>query len=122
MNEIRRRSANESGVSMVELLVAVTIIAVVILSLAAASLYSSRTSTQSRIQLQAIEFQQAEIERLLSLPYDSVITGQRTLTDGSSRWVVVDSFDFKQILVTTRYTPAQGISVGDTTVAYRLRG
>jgi type II secretory pathway pseudopilin PulG len=122
MNVVRQHSANVKGVSMVELLVAVTIIAVVILSLAAASLYSSRASTQSRIQLQATEFQQSEIERLLSLPYDSVITGQRSLNDGSSRWVVVDSFDFKQILVTTRYAPAQGISVVDTAVAYRLRG
>lgn len=107
---------------MVELLVAVTIIAVVILSLAASSLYSSRTSTRSRIQLQSAEFQQAEIERLLSLQYDSVVSGQRTLSDGSSRWVVVDSFDFKQILVTTRYAPAQGFSQVDTAVAYRLRG
>ena len=122
MNENRCPSSNERGVSMVELLIAVTIVAVVILSLAATSLYSSRTSTQSRIQLQAAEFQQAEIERLLSLPYDSVITGQRTLPDGASRWVVVDSFDFKQILVTTRYAPTQAVAVTDTAIAYRLRG
>ena len=121
MNENRCPSSNERGVSMVELLIAVTIVAVVILSLAATSLYSSRTSTQSRIQLQAAEFQQAEIERLLSLPYDSVISGQRTLPDGASQWVVVDSFDFRQILVTTRYAPTQAFAVMDTTIAYRLR-
>ena len=120
MKGIKRLTSNQQGISMVELLVAVTIIAVVILSLAASSLYSSRTSTRSRVHLQASEFQQTEIERLLSLPYDSVISGSRSMSNGTSTWIVADSFDFRQIQVITHYTPGE-FSVWDTTVAYRLR-
>jgi hypothetical protein len=98
----------------------VTVIAVVILSLAASSLYSSRTATRSRIHLAASEFQQSEIERLLALPYDSVISGKRRTPYGTSAWIVTDSFDFKQIISTTHYSPG-GISDWDTAVAYRLK-
>jgi Tfp pilus assembly protein PilV len=120
MKKTRRLTSNALGISMVELLVAVTVISVVILSLAASSLYSTRTATRSRVHLQATEFQQSEIERLLSLPYDSVISGKRRTPYGTSAWIVTDSFDFKQVISITRYAPG-GIAEWDTAVAYRLK-
>lgn len=116
-----RRRLNEKGISVVELLVGITLLAVVVVSLAAASLYASRTMTRSRMELEAVEFEQAELERLLAIPYDSLRSDARTTTQGESTWTVVDSITFRQILLVTQYTPAQGISVWDTVAAYRLR-
>jgi type II secretory pathway pseudopilin PulG len=106
---------------MVELLVGITLLAVVVLSLAAASLYASRSVTRSRVQLAAAEFQQTELEVLLAVPYDSLASGNRTRVDGTSSWAVADSFTYRRIMLVTNYAPAEAISVWDTVVAYQVR-
>jgi type II secretory pathway pseudopilin PulG len=106
---------------MVELLVGITLLAVVVLSLAAASLYASRSVTRSRVQLAAAEFQQTELEVLLAVPYDSLASGSRARVDGASSWVVADSFTYQRIMLVTNYAPAEAISVWDTVVTYRNR-
>lgn len=112
---------DESGVSVVELLVGLVLLAVVVVSLAASGLYASRTMTRSRVQLEATEFVQAELERLLGVPYFELETGSRSLEDGESEWTVTDLVNHRRILLITNYAPAEGISVMDTVVAYRLR-
>lgn len=109
------------GVSIVELLVGVTLLAVVVVSLAAASLYSSRTLRRSRLQLRAVEFQQTELERLLAMPYRGLASGARKTDDGTSEWTVEDSTRYRRIVLVTEYIPASGFAVLDTVVAYRLR-
>ncbi len=116
-----RGRLNRSGISVVELLVAVTLLAVVVVSLAGASLYSSRTMQRSRLQLQAAEFQQSELERLLAMPYSGLASGSRVTGDGKSEWTVLDSTRYRRIVLVTEFTPAVGIAVRDTVVAYRLR-
>lgn len=112
---------NRRGVSIVELLVGVTLLAVVVVSLAAASLYSSRTLRRSRLQLRAVEFQQTELERLLAMPYSGLASGARTTGDGKSEWTVEDSTRYRRIVLVTEFIPASGFAVLDTVVAYRLR-
>ncbi len=112
---------NRRGISIVELLVGVTLLAVVVVSLAAASLYSSRTLRRSRLQLRAVEFQQTELERLLAMPYRGLASGSRTTSDGKSEWTVEDSTRYRRIVLVTEFTPASGFAVLDTVVAYRLR-
>jgi type II secretory pathway pseudopilin PulG len=121
MIRTHRRRLDKVGVSLVELLVAITLLALVLLSLASASLYASRSVTRSRIDLAAAEFQQKEIETLLAVPYDQLVSGSRTRSEGTSSWVVADSITYRQILLVTNFAPAEGISVWDTVVAYRLR-
>ncbi len=122
MTFLRTRSFHGNrGISIVELMVAVTLLAVVVLSLAAASLYAGRTITRSRLQLEAAEFVQAELERLLALPYYSLTDGDRTAPKGVSTWSIVDSVTYRRILLVTEYAPTPVISVWDTVVAYRLR-
>ena len=121
MNEQTFHRLNRCGISMVELIVGITLLAVVVLSLSTASLYASRTVTRSRVQLAAAEFQQSELETLLAVPYANLVSGNRTMTDGTSTWTVVDSFTYRRIMLVTNYTPAAAISVGDTVVAYRVR-
>ena len=121
MNEQTFHRLNRCGISMVELIVGITLLAVVVLSLSTASLYASRTVTRSRVQLAAAEFQQSELETLLAVPYANLVSGNRTMTDGTSTWTVVDSFTYRRIMLVTNYTPAAAISIGDTVVAYRVR-
>ena len=116
-----RRPLSNRGISVVELLVAVTLLAVVVVSLAAASLYAGRTITRSRLQLEAAEFVQAEVERLLALPYGSLADGDRTTSRGTSTWSIADSTTYRRIILITNYAPTSGISVWDTVVAYRIR-
>ncbi len=112
---------NKSGISVVELLVGATLLAVVVVSLVSASMYSSRTMQRSRMQLDAVEFQQAELERLLALPYDNLVSDARSTERGHSSWTVEDSTRYRRVVLVTQYTPKDGFSVWDTAVAYRLR-
>jgi Tfp pilus assembly protein PilV len=106
---------------LVEVLIAVTLLAIAVVALATASLYASRTITRSRVALRAAEFQQSELERLLAVPYSALQNGTRTTSVGTSSWTVADSGRYRRILLVTNYAPAQGVSVWDTVVAYRLQ-
>ena len=106
---------------MVELIVGITLLAVVVLSLSTASLYASRMVARSRIQLAAAEFQQTELEALLAVPYAKLQSGSRTLKDGTASWVVADSFTYRRIMLVTEFAPAEAVSISDTVVAYRVR-
>jgi type II secretory pathway pseudopilin PulG len=121
MTRLPRHSLNRAGISIVELLVGITLLSLVVVSLVAASLYSSQAVTRSRLQLEAAEFQQSELERVMAVSYDNLESGSRDAVKGKSSWTVVDSFTYRRILLVTTYSPTQDISVQDTVVAYRLR-
>lgn len=116
-----QRRLDRRGVSIIELLVAVTLLATVVVGLAASSLYASRLVTRSRLRLEATEFLQAELERLSALPYESLASGSRTTAEGSASWTVRDSVNYRRIDLITNYNPREGTSQWDTVVAYRLR-
>ena len=113
-----RSRLNRDGVSVVELMVGVVLLAVVTISLVGSSLYASRTLTRSRLELKTSEYMQAELERLLALPYASVTDGSRTTTKGSSTWTVTDQTSYKEILLIVNYAPTAGTSEWDTVVAF----
>lgn len=115
-----RSRLDDRGISIVELMIGVVLLAVVVISLAASGMYSSRTLTRSRVQLEAAEFVQSEVERLLAVPYDSLRNGTRETEVGTSEWEIQDRYTHRRILLVTHYTPAEAISVWDTVVAYRL--
>ncbi len=115
-----RRRLNEAGISVVELMVGVVLLAVVVISLAASGLYSSRALARGRVQLEAAEFQQSELERLLAVPYDSMANGSRTTAVGAANWEIEERYTHRQISLITHYTPTEAVSVWDTVVAYKL--
>jgi Tfp pilus assembly protein FimT len=121
MTQLSRHRLNRAGISIVELLVGITLLALVVISLVAASLYASQAIMRSRLQLEAAEFQQSELERVLAVSYEDLDSGSRDAAKGTSSWTVVDSFTYRRILLVTTYSPTQAISVRDTVVAYRLR-
>jgi Tfp pilus assembly protein PilV len=115
-----RNRLNERGISIVELMVAVVLLAVVVVSLAASGMYSQRTLARSRVQLEAAEFLQSEVERLLAVPYDSLRNGSRETEVAASSWTIDERYSHRRILLVTHYAPTEAISVWDTIVAYRL--
>ena len=116
----QKRRLDQRGISVVELMVGVVLLAVVVISLAASGLYSQRTLARSRVQLEAAEFMQSEVERLLAVPYDSLRNGSRETEVGVSRWEIEDRYTHRRILLITHYAPTEAISAWDTVVAYRL--
>ena len=108
------------GISIVELIVGITLLAVVVMSLAASGMYASRSMTRSRVELEATEYMQTHLEQLLALPFDSLSSGSTTTGKGSATWTVTDSGANKEILLVINYAPTDGISVWDTVYTYRL--
>ncbi len=110
----------QKGIAVLELLLAISLLATVILSLGASSLYTSRLLERSRSELRAAKFLQGELERLMALPYDSVVSGSRTLAEGTSNWTVIDSIDYREITLISHYAPISAISIWDTVAMYRI--
>jgi Tfp pilus assembly protein PilV len=108
------------GISIVELIVGMTLLAVVVMSLAASGMYASRSMTRSRLELEATEYMQTRLEQLLAQPYDSLSSGSTTTAKGRATWTVTESGANKEILLVTNYAPTDGISVWDTVFTYRL--
>ncbi len=117
----RRERLGARGFTVVELIVAIVLLSVVVVALAASSLYTSRALLRSSEELRASEFTQGELERLLSLPYGSLADGSQTLPQGTSTWTVVDSTTYRRIVLVTHYAPTAAISVWDTATAYRIK-
>jgi Tfp pilus assembly protein FimT len=108
------------GISIVELMVGVVLLAVVVVSLAASGLYASRTLTRARVEIESSEFQQAELERLLAVPYSSLVSGTRSTAKGTASWTITSLSRYKQIKLVTNYTPTSGISLWDSVFVYRM--
>ncbi len=104
---------------MVELMVAVSLFALVLTALAGSSVYSSKTLTRSRTQLKSAQFMQSELERLLAIPYDELSSDSRTTEMGTAVWAVQDSITYQKILLVVNYAPTAGVEIRDSMVAYR---
>jgi Tfp pilus assembly protein PilV len=109
------------GFTVVEVIVAVVLLSVVALSLAGFTLYASRALRTSSAHLRAAEFAQAELERLLTVPYDALASGTRSTAQGRATWTVEDSVTYRRIRLVTEYAPTPAVSVWDTLVAYRTK-
>lgn len=115
-----RLALTEKGIAVLELLVAISLLAAVVVSLGASSLYTSKVLERSRGELRASRFAQTELERLLALPYDSLVNGSRTLAEGTSTWRINDRSYYREIILVSHYAPTSGISMWDTVATYRL--
>ncbi len=114
-----KRRLDNRGMTMVELMVAVSLFALVLTALAGSSVYSSNTLIRSRTQLESAQFMQSEMERLLAIPYASLTSDTRTTELGEATWVVDDSLTYQKIVLVVNYAPTAGVEIRDSLVAYR---
>lgn len=97
------------------------LLSVVVLSLAASALYTSRALRAASDELRAAGFVQREIERLLTMPYGSLASGSRALPEGTAAWTVLDSVTYRRIVLVTQYAPTPAVSEWDTVTVYRIK-
>ncbi|MCA9737798.1 MAG: prepilin-type N-terminal cleavage/methylation domain-containing protein [Gemmatimonadota bacterium] len=96
-----RSPSSEAGFTLVELVVAVVILAVGILGFLGTSALLVRQGADADLRTERAAARQSAIERLRAAPYDSVIDGAALLGRFDVRWVVEDFPRVKNIRVIT---------------------
>jgi Tfp pilus assembly protein PilV len=109
----RLRRGDAPGFSLIEVVFALTFLAVGILAVAAMIPAGTKGVTQSRVITSSLMAAQIKMEQLRGTPYPSLTIG--TFTDTTSvftrTWVVTDSIPMagcKRIQVTSRWLNSQG--------------
>lgn len=86
-----RRALGNGGFSMVEVIIAIIILTVGVLGLAGSTAYIVRQITFSDLLTERSVAFQTVIDRLQSLPYDSVVDGDDSIGVFYIRWEVMPS-------------------------------
>lgn len=121
------RRSPESGFSIIELLVAMLLLTLLLLGLVPLSLKVSRMSTQSTALTQRSAALGGEVQRLETLPFDSLAAGTTCASFVSSSFphtncVTVSIVNPKTKRLTVVVTPTGGVLGADSTVIERSRG
>ncbi|MEX2467727.1 MAG: prepilin-type N-terminal cleavage/methylation domain-containing protein [Gemmatimonadota bacterium] len=127
--EDRSAPAKRAGFTMVEVIIAMVILALGLLGLAGATGYMVRTVTLGDLMTERSVAFQSTIDRLQSLPYDNVTTGSDSVGIFAVSWNAVDDGPQSKILTLVTVGPgvvpgsgfAQSPSVADTFVFRILR-
>ncbi len=111
------RLNDERGVSLVELLVAVMILAVALLGLAAAGGVAAQQLHTARTDMHRWVAAQQQIEELVRMGYDSVTTASAVVQGYPMSWTVTGT-NPKKVIFTVERTNLSYQTVQDTTVLY----
>ncbi|HUG42016.1 MAG TPA: hypothetical protein VMM12_16225 [Longimicrobiales bacterium] len=107
------------GFTLIELLVALVFMVVVGAAIASTSRLTAGVATRAGLELRLLEASESELDRLLAIPYDSLVSGARDVPLGRLEWTVADSAGYRTVLLVTTLALADRTS-GDTLFAYRL--
>ncbi len=100
-----RRMRNARGFSIVELLVAITIIAIGVLAVAGLMPLARRSTIQSGDVTRAIEYAQQKMEELKNLEYEEVISGSDSTGIFRRSWIVDEDIPMEDMKrITTKVT------------------
>lgn len=122
-------NGGREGFTMVEVIVAIVVLAIGLLGLAGSTGYLIRTVSLGDLMTERTVAAQSVIDRLQSLPYDSVTSGTDTVTAFTVSWNAVDDGPQSKILTVVTLGPGimpgagmiQSASVADTFVFRILR-
>ena len=112
--------ADRRGVSLVEILVALTILAGALLSLAGAAGLASRHLLSGRTDLNAWAASQSQVEDLMSRGFDTISSGSATVEGFPMVWTVSGT-NPKKVLLEMDWTNRSGRLVTDTVVLYKAQ-
>lgn len=99
-----------AGFTMIEIIIAIVILAIGLLGLAGSTGYLIRTVTLGDLLTERTFASQTIIDRLQSLPYDNVVDGTDTIGVFAVDWEAVD--DGPQSKILTVVTVGPGLSPG----------
>ena len=110
MNEpqaVTRQRRNEGGVALVEIIISIIILAVALLSLAAASAHAAGQIYHSRRELRMWSAVQSQVDSLRAAGFKNLVTGSATVEGYSTSWTVAGN-DPKTVTLNIYYANAQG--------------
>jgi prepilin-type N-terminal cleavage/methylation domain-containing protein len=115
------RRARRGGFTLLEVIVAVVLLSMGVLALVGAGRVASASVKRATAELRAAQLIQNEVERLRTLPVDSLADGSAVRSAGTVSWTVLDSVTYlrAELVVSTR--PEAGLSLSDTVYVYRPR-
>jgi Tfp pilus assembly protein PilV len=112
--------ADRRGISLVEILVALTILAGALLSLASAAGLASRQVLSGRTDVNAWAASQSRAEDLMARDFDTISSGSATMHGFPMTWTVSGT-NPKKVLLEVDWTNRSGRAVTDTLVLYRAQ-
>lgn len=112
-------SEGRAGFTLVELVVAVSLLFVVALSLVGTTRIVTASLQRATLELRAAQLIQGEVNRLRTLPVASLADGTAVHPGGTSAWVVTDSGAYLRVELEVTTTPLAGTSLVDTLYVYR---
>lgn len=110
-----------AGFTMIEILVAMVILLIVAISLVGSSRVTAASVRRATAELQAAQLIHDEVERLRTLPLDSLVDGFSSRPGGGATWMVTDSGSYLRVELAVATWPVGGITVHDTLYVYRPR-
>lgn len=109
------------GFTLVEVLVAIVILSLGAMAWVGTSRVAAASMRAAALELRAAQLIQEEVERLRTLPLDSVRSGSAARPAGDALWTVADSGSYLRVELVVRARPEGARSLADTVWVYRAR-
>ena len=100
-NAFRGPTTTESGFSVVELIVALVLLAVGVLGMAAVTAFTVQNVTAAELATERSQALQSVVEQLRSMPFDSLANGADTVGVFEVSWSVVDNGTYATLTIVT---------------------
>ena len=110
-----------AGFTLIEVLVAIVLLLVVAMSLVGSSRVAAASVQRAAAELRAAQLIHDEVERLRTLPLDSLADGTSARPGGTASWVVTDSVSYLRVELALTTSPVGGVTLSDTLYVYRTR-
>lgn len=113
--------ARRRGFTLVEVVVAIFLLSVGVLALVGSGRVAAASVRQAALELRVAQLVQDEVERLRTLPVDSLRDGVASRPAGDALWTVQDSGAYLRVELIVAARPEAGRTLGDTVHVYRPR-
>lgn len=110
-----------SGFTLIEVLVATVILVVTALGVVGTGRIAAESVRRATLELRVAQLIQEGVDRLRTLPLDSLRDGQASYPTGDAVWVVTDSVSYLRVELAVLSSPESGRTLGDTVFIYRPR-
>lgn len=119
IQRVRAAVRDELGMTALEVVISLMILATVLLGIAATTSTAARSLVSGRLDSENVAAIQYQAERLMSVDYDSLTTGSALVMGVECEWSVTGT-DMKRVALVAKVTNGMGDTVKDTTLLVRL--
>ncbi|MHB1192174.1 MAG: type IV pilus modification PilV family protein [Longimicrobiales bacterium] len=116
-----RGQGGEGGFTLVEILVAIVILSLGAMAWVGTSRVAAISMRAAALELRAAQLVQEQVERLRTMPVDSVRAGSAARLAGDALWTVADSGSYLRVELVVTARPEGGRTLADTVYVYRAR-